>query len=84
MTMTPITNIPAVMTVTKGCPSKGISKGETARNIRVETVEGTGYRVVFTIAGRVFVMWATSSARFAGGKFSLNTGDPTQRVVLKV
>lgn len=81
--MTPITNIPAEMTVTKGCRAKGISKGETARNIEVHPVEGCGYRVHFTILGRLFILWAQSSARFAGGKFSLNAGDPTQRVVLQ-
>ncbi len=81
--MTPITTVPAVMTVTKGCRSKGISKGEVAREIEIHPVEGCGYRVHFKIRGRIFIMWAASSARFAGGRFSLNTGDPTRRVVLE-
>lgn len=80
--LTPITNVPATMTVTKGCDARGIRKGQRATNITVTAIEGTGYRVSFTIGGKTFVMWAASSARFAGGQYSLNTGNPLQRVVM--
>ena len=70
--------------VTKGNVRKGIAKGEVARSIEVFFVEGSGFRVHFKIQGRIFIMWATSSARFAGGQLSLNTGDPTQRATLAI
>ena len=83
--MTTTTNIaaPFTMTVTKGLPCRGISKGEVAREVTVTPVPGEGYRVSFKIRGRFFALWAASSARLAGGRFSLNTGDPTKRVVLE-
>lgn len=68
--------------ITKGNVRKGIAKGEIARNIEVFFVEGCGFRVHFKIQGRIFIMWAASAARFGGGQLSLNTGDPTQRVVM--
>jgi len=78
-----LTTIPATMTVSKGCAAKGISKGERAREITVTFVPEYGYRVTFKILGRFYVMWAASAARLQEGKFSLNTGDPTKRVVLE-
>ena len=84
--MTTTTNIAApstTMIVAKGLPCRGISKGEVAREVTVTPVPGAGYQVSFKIRGRFFALWAASSARLAGGKFSLNTGDPTKRVVLE-
>lgn len=64
-------------TVTKGCKRKGISARERGTVRQVAHIEDSGFSIHFEIKGRIFVMWATSPARFLGDTISLNTGDPT-------
>ena len=67
--------------VTKGCAAKRIQKGDKITNIQVYYVMGTGFRVHFNVQGLgPVIMWAASAARLKN-TVSLNTGDPTKRVV---
>ena len=70
--------------VTKGCRPLGLGRGQKGHVCRIEFVENTGFRVRMEIQGRPVTLWTTNAARLKDGRFSLNTGDPTKRVVFSV
>ena len=79
-----ITNtITKTMKVEKGCAARGLRKGEVVKNVEVTEVPGVGFRVDFEAWGaRKMVFWAANRARLQPGRYSVNTGNPRERVVL--
>ncbi len=72
----------ADMKIEKGCRARGLRRGDVAREVEVTEVPGTGFRVAFTVAGKRHVLWAANRARLQPGRYSVNTGNPLNRVVL--
>ena len=70
------------MKIEKGLPDRGIRRGDVAREVEVTEVPGTGFRVTFTVGGKRHVLWAANRARLQPGRYSVNTGNPLERVVL--
>lgn len=71
------------MKIEKGCAARGLRKGEVVKNVEVTEVPGTGFRVTFEARGaRKMVFWAANRARLQPGRYSVNTGNPLERVVL--
>ncbi len=78
-----MTTTTMTMRVEKGCAARGLRKGDVVRHVSVTEVPGTGFRVTFEAWGaRKMAFWATNRARLQEGRFSLNTGNPLERIVL--
>ncbi len=86
-TLLRITDKPSTLTarVVKGNKGQELTKGDTLRGLKVTyQPELKAFSLSFTHKGRAQHLWVAQGSNKVEGQLSLNTGDPTQRVIIKV